>query len=116
MYVFAVETAPAPPLVPHGVTTLGKPASLPPIVIETSLVAAVTDEIWFAITSSVVAPLQATKTRSVFARCLDARYGYADVPRWQPESSVYEPVPVPDEYESPRATYRSAADAVPAVP
>ena len=43
--------------------------SLPPIVIVAISVPAVTDWIWFASTSVVFAPEQATKVKVVFGRC-----------------------------------------------
>ena len=42
--------------------TLEKPASLPPIVMLTSVVPALSADTWLLITSAVVAPAQATET------------------------------------------------------
>ena len=53
----------------HCTIRLENPMSLPPIVIVTISVPAVTDWIWFAITSVVFAPEQATKVSDVFGRC-----------------------------------------------
>ena len=75
----AVVTRPAQSLshdgCAHSTMTSLNPASLPPIVTETSVVVDVTDAICVFMSVVVVAPPQATNTRLVFGRCCETRYG-----------------------------------------
>jgi hypothetical protein len=61
----------------HAVMTLENPASLPPIVIVTTLVDALSDGTWLASTSPVVAPEQATNVRFAPGRSALISAGYA---------------------------------------
>jgi hypothetical protein len=56
---------------------LAKPASLPPIVMLTSVVLALSAETWLLRTSDVVAPEQATETKEVGELAAAHRSGYA---------------------------------------
>ena len=84
----------------HVSITLEKPTSLPPTVIETSVVVLLSADSWLLITL-VVAPEQATKVKLAGAFALAHSCGYALVLRSQDRWSRGAPRPTPDEYQSP---------------
>ena len=90
------------------------PTSFPPIVIVTTCVSAPTAGNCSASRSAVVAPEQATKSRSARASTSAAsRLGWASSERRHSFSSALPAdVPAPDAYESPRATYAAEAAVV----
>src|SRR6266516_376166 len=84
------------------VTTLTKPASLPPMVMVTRVVLGLRLPSWLLRTSSVLAPLHAAKVKLATVWPATQSGAYARGVREQLPGS-YPSAPTPDEYESPRA-------------
>jgi hypothetical protein len=77
--------------------TLAKPASLPPMVMLTSVVLALSADTWLLITSAVAAPEQATETNDAGELAPAHCSGKAFVLRSQlPLEEMYDPAPTPE--------------------
>ncbi len=73
----------------------GKPASLPPMVMLTSVVAVLSDDSWLLMTSPVRAPEQAAKVKDATELATAHSFGKA-LGLW-PQDPLVPPAPTPDE-------------------